>query len=174
MKKLMFFVIGAMVMSMFIGVTACGPSAAEKARMDSIRIADSLRAVDSIKLADSLKAVKEAEAQRELYRQKVDETAASLKDVFILKNYDLNKVVAAGEGLLNRKKSITVYDVVNDKNDIFPLKGSEDLGMIVNMTEGNSNKEVIVKVHCGGSGPFYTLYHIDIESMKLIKKIDNM
>lgn len=172
MKKIFYLAFAAMVMSAFVGVTSCGPSAAEKARMDSIRIADSLRVVDSIKIADSLKAEREAEAQREAYRQKVDETAASIKAPFVLKNYELSKVVSANEGMMGSKKSITIYDVVKDKKDNMSLKDSQDLGCIVDLTQGNNSRQVVVKIHCGGSGPFYQLYYIDIESMELLKVTD--
>ena len=91
MRKLLFFVFATMFVFVFVNVTSCGPSAEEIARMDSIRIADSLRRMDSIRIVDSLRAVREAEAQKEAYRKKVDEVAASTKAEYKLKMYEVNK-----------------------------------------------------------------------------------
>lgn len=167
MKKIMFPIVLFVVLS-FVGVTSCGPSAKEKAMMDSIRRADSIRVVDSIKLTDSLKAVRAAEEQREAFRQKVDETAASIKANFVLKIYELNKVVSANEGMIGSKKSITIHDVVTGGKDNMTLKGSQDLGCVVDLTPGNNSKQVVVKIHCGGSGPFYQSYVVDVENKELI------
>jgi hypothetical protein len=63
MKKINFFLIGAAL----VAVTACGPSAqelAEKARQDSIRMADSIAQVEAEKqrIADSIAMVEAAAA----------------------------------------------------------------------------------------------------------------
>jgi hypothetical protein len=172
MKKLLYS-LAAFVIMAIIGMTSCGPSAAEKARLDSIRIADSLRVLDSIKIADSLKVVQEKEAQLEALRQKIDETAASTKATFVLKIYELGKVVYANEGMMGSNKIITVYDVSTDQKTNISLKNSADLGSIVDISPGNNDKQVVVDVHCGGSGPFYTHYTIDVEEGNVIRVVED-
>ena len=172
MKKLGIFTVAAIMLLAMVGMVSCGPSAAEKVRMDSIRVADSLRRIDSIKIADSLKVVREAEAQHQAYRKMVDETATGTKAAFVVKLYDVHRVVTASEGMMGSKKSITVIDVVSGKKDKMSLRNSEDFGSIVDITPGNKASQIIVKIHNGGSGPFYQLYYVDVENMELLKVED--
>lgn len=173
MKKLLYFSFAVLSVSVFVSLISCGPGAAEKARMDSIRIADSLRVIDSIKIADSLKAVHEAEMQREAFLKKVDEMAAAAKTPFVLKLYELNKVVTANEGQLESPKYITIHDIVSGTENKIKLKDSELYGPIVDIRKGKTDKQFIVKLHCGGSGPFYFSYVIDAETNKIIRVIED-
>ena len=172
MKKLLFVLLTPFIMFGFVGVSSCGPSAAEKARMDSIRVADSLRVADSIMIADSLKAVREQEALREAYHKRVDEVAAATKADFVLKMYELNKVVYANAGNIGEKKTIKIYDVVAEKEEKMVLRGSENSGWIDEITQGKEQNQIVVKIHLGGMVSFYSNYIVDGVEKKLIRVED--
>lgn len=169
MKKILSVLFASFIMLAIAGVSSCGPSAAEKARMDSIRVADSLRIVDSIMIADSLKAVREREALREAYHKRVDEVATKIKADFILKQYELNKVVYANMGNIGEKKIITIYDVASEKEEKMVLRGSENSGWIDEIKQGKEQNQIIVKIHLGGNVSFYDDYIVDVVENKLIR-----
>jgi len=79
MKKLFLILLGAGI----IGFTACGPSAkekAEKARQDSINVADSIAQVE-MRIQDSIKAAEEMAKQQAIQDSiaKAEEEAAAKK-----------------------------------------------------------------------------------------------
>lgn len=173
MKKLPLFVFAIIVVSALISTTACGPSAAEKARLDSIRIADSIRRADSIFVADSLKAAQIAADSVNALLNKVDEVAASLHASFVVKLPDLRKVVYANEGMLDVPKTVTIMNVVTDEKKSIKLRGSDMLGAITSMKDKGDGKHVVVSVHCGGSGPFQTHYTIDADAENVTKVVED-
>ena len=85
----------------------------------------------------------------------------------------MGKVVYANEGMMGSNKIITVYDVSTDQKTNISLKNSADLGSIVNISPGNNDKQVVVDVHCGRSGPFYTHYTIDVEEGNVIRVVED-
>ena len=101
-------------------------------------------------------------------RAKVDECASSIKADFVVKMYEIHKVVSANEGLVNDKKFVTITDALTGKETKIVLKESEDYGPIVEMV-ALDNKKVMAKIHCGGSGPFYEGFTVDVENEKFVK-----
>ena len=100
-------------------------------------------------------------------RAKVDECASSIKADFVVKMYEIHKVVSANEGLLNDKKFVTITDALSGKETKIVLKESEDYGPIVKMV-ALDNKKVMAKIHWGGSGPFYDGFTVDVENEKYV------
>ena len=100
-------------------------------------------------------------------RAKVDECASSIKADFVVKMYEIHKVVSANEGLVNDKKFVTITDALSGKEAKIVLKESEDYGPIVEMV-ALDNKKVMAKIHCGGSGPFYEGFTVDVENEKYV------
>lgn len=103
-----------------------------------------------------------------LMKAKVDECASSIKADFVVKMYELRKVVSASEGLVNEKKYVTITNAISGKENKVLLKESEDYGPIVDM-EVLDSKTIMVKLHCGGSGPFYEGFTVDVENEKCVK-----
>ena len=83
------------------------------------------------------------------------------------KMYEIHKVVSANEGLVNDKKFVTITDALTGKETKIVLKESEDFGPIVEMV-ALDNKKVMAKIHCGGSGPFYEGFTVDVENEKYV------
>lgn len=127
------------------------------------------KANDSIVLDEGT--AKQGESQQDeetQMRAKVDECASSIKADFVVKMYEIHKVVSANEGLVNDKKFVTITDALSGKETKIVLKESEDYGSIVEMIVLD-NKKVMAKIHCGGSGPFYEGFTVDVENEKFVK-----
>ena len=168
MRKKSLIIFGSMLFSVIAGsLVSCGPSKEELARMDSIRIADSLRVVDSIRVADSIAEVRRLEAEAELLNNKVDEVAASLKNKKAVKFTELCKVVYdAGVESFESTKKLCIMNVATGDVNTLSLPSSTDWTGIVEI-EKKDEKTVKVTLHCGGSGPFYQWYIIDVENEKV-------
>ena len=126
------------------------------------------QANDSIVLDEGT--AKQGESQQDeetQMRAKVDECASSIKADFVVKMYEIHKVVSANEGLVNDKKFVTITDALSGKEAKIVLKESEDYGPIVEMV-ALDNKKVMAKIHCGGSGPFYEGFTVDVENEKYV------
>ncbi|MBQ0046756.1 MAG: hypothetical protein KBT33_04480 [Prevotellaceae bacterium] len=165
MRKLVYFVSLILVSSVFT-TTSCGPSAADKAREDSIRIADSIYRVDSARIADSLKNVKAQEEEITSLRKAVDDAAAKMTYPYIVKVPSLFKVVYADY----RVRHITVLDVkTNETKKIkMPFDCDEEHGPSITKLElEDDGKSVTVKIRDMGSMPFYNIYSVNIETEKI-------
>ena len=90
-----------------------------------------------------------------------------IKADFVVKMYEIHKVVSANEGLLNDKKFVTITDALSGKETKIVLKESEDYGPTVEMV-ALDNKKVMAKIHWGGSGPFYDGFTVDVENEKYV------
>lgn len=127
------------------------------------------QANDSIVLDEGTAKQGESQQDKETQmRAKVDECASSIKADFVVKMYEIHKVVSANEGLVNDKKFVTITDALSGKETKIVLKESEDYGPIVEMVALDNNK-IMVKIHCGGSGPFYEGFTVDVENEKYVK-----
>ena len=51
--------------------------------------------------------------------------------------------------------------------NVINLEDSEMQGAIVSMDDKGDGKHVVVKVHAGGSGPFYVHFTIDMDEEKV-------
>lgn len=174
MKKILFLISVSVFCSIWAGMTSCGPSAEEKARMDSIRIADSLYRLDSLKLVDSLKTVKAAEEQKEQLRQKVDEIAESTGAEYVVKMYALGKVVYANPGDFEAKKYAYIVDASTGKTKSIELKGlATYYGLVVGILDKGNDRDVAVLSHDNGSCEEVTYNVINVEKEKITKTYDD-
>ena len=175
MKKLPVIVFAFMLVSAAIGITACGPSAAEKARMDSIRIADSIRRVDSIKIADSLKAVIAAEEEANALREKVDKEAENIRAEFKQKFPSLGKIIySIDSDDAFAKDYVCILNVATGEKKTITLPESDLWGTCVEITQKGDDKTAVVKLHNIGSLPINFCYDIDVEEEKVLRSYEEM
>ena len=173
MKKLPIIVFAILLVSAAVSMTSCGPSAAEKARQDSIRIADSLRRVDSIKIADSLKAVVAAEEEANALREKVDKEAENIKARYKVKFPSLGKIAYAPEAEdMFAKDYVYILNVATGEKKTIVLPGSDEWGSVVEMHQKGDDKTVVVALNNIGNLPMNFCYDIDVEKEKVIRSYE--
>jgi len=173
MKKLPLIVFALLLISSAIGIISCGPSATEQARLDSIRIADSLRRVDSIQIADSLKAVIDAEEKANELRRKLDQEATNIKAEFVEKFPSLGKIVYSIDITdMFAKDQVCIMNVATGETKTITLPKSDEWGTMIEMKQKGDDKTVVVALHNIGNFPMQFCYDIDVENEKVIKSYE--
>ena len=167
MKKLPYFLLALILICAMTGVTGCGPSEAEKARMDSIRMADSLRRIDSIQIADSLNAILEAEKAAKEMLEKMETEAGKIKAEKIIQAYKYNKIFYINDGGFLSKQTLHVLHVATGEKKSISLPESNMWGGVCDATLKGDDRTIVVSLYNSGNLPILYCYEIDAETEKI-------